>query len=401
MYNKGIFGHLMSHLRFCSVNLISGFRSLLRKCFPPKSRFRGVILSSQLGIDKLQFFLPVSDIRFTPDFKATIHSATDASTGEVLGERLLYVADGKQLSGRKASLNTDDFNLTISPHRDGGEAVCVVHVSAGAYADNNLHPLDLDGCFRVTRALEADLHSLGAELSLERAKITRLDIARNVALSEPVACYSPVFAALSCRKRVDKKDFGGTGFLAGNKSWEIGFYDKGEEMKEKGHDPATCPANTLRPELRLKKSALVREAISCDTLAEMPQNWAELRTAYVHHLTRDVFKPKEEAAIDRTLDAYDMAKAVVSGPLERKWQAFTRQSSPLYLVQEMGLEMAKFFVANHLGYDSATEAGRKQLYRINQELIQADFALKNDFATPSGCKVRELHREMRRAVMDF
>lgn len=391
----------MSDFRFCPENLITVIRSLLRKCNPPKSRFRSVILSSQLGIDKLQFLLPVSDIRFTPDFKATLHSATDASTGEALGERLLYVADGHEFYGRKASLNTDNFNLSISPHRDGGEAVCLIHFSAGAYSDNNLQPLDVEGCLSAARDVELDLRSLGAELSLDRAKITRLDIARNVQLSEPVACYAPVFAALSCRKRVDKKDFGGTGFLAGNKSWEIGFYDKAAEMEEKGHDPASCPVNTLRPELRLKKSAIVRQAISCDSLIELPRNWAELRTAYAHHLTRDVFKPKEEAAIDRTLDAYEMARTVVSGPRVRKWEAFRSQSAPLYVVQEMGLEMAKFFVAHHLGIDGDTEAGKKQLYRINQELIQADFALKNDLATPSGCKVKELHHEMRRAVMDF
>jgi hypothetical protein len=391
----------MSDSQFFSV--ISGFSfcSFLSPCFPPKSCFRGIILSSQLGIDKLQFFLPVSEVRFSPEFTATLHGATDAVTGEALGERVLYVADGREFRGRKASLNTDNFNLTISPHRDGGEAVCVVHFSAGAYSDSNLQPLDLEECFLTAHHAENDLRERGADIDLKRAKLTRLDIARNVQLSHPVACYSPVFAALSCRARVDKKDFGGTGFLAGNKSWEIGFYDKGAEMQEKGHLPALCPKNTLRPELRLKKSANIRSAVGCDTLADLPKSWTELRTAYAHHLTRDVFKPKEEAAIDRTLDSYEMAATVVSGPLERKWQAFKSHSAPLYLVQEMGLEMAKYFAATQLGIDGETEAGKKQLYRINQELRHADFALRNNHVAPSGCKVKELHWEMRRAVMDF
>jgi hypothetical protein len=358
-------------------------------------------LSSQLGIDKLQFFLPVSAVRFSPEFKATLHGATDAATGEALGERLLYVADGREFRGRKAVLNTDNFQFTISPHRDGGESVVLLQFSAGAYADSNLEPLDLDGCFSVAREAENDLRNLGADMNLESAKLTRLDIARNVRLSHPVACYSPVFAALGTRARVDKKDFGGTGFLSGTKGWEIGFYDKGAEMLAKDHLPETCPKNTLRPELRLKKSGNIRGAVGCDTLAELPKSWTELRTAYAHHLTRDVFKPKEEAAIDRTLDSYEMAATVVSGPLERKWQAFKSHSSPLYLVQEMGLPMAQYFAATQLGIDGETEAGKKQLYRINQELRQADFALRNNHATPSGCKVKELYHEMRRAVMDF
>ncbi len=358
-------------------------------------------MSSELGIDKLQFLLSVSDAKLTPDFAAILHNQTAAATGEVLGERVLYVADGQEFRGRKASLNTDNLNLTISPHREGGDSVFIVHCSAGAYSENNLQPLDLEGCFRVARNAREELRALGADVDLERAKITRLDIARNAQLNHPVACYAPVFAALNCRKRVDKKDFGGTGFLVGNKSWEIGFYDKGAEMLEKGHPPDDCPDNTLRPELRFKTSALVRDAIGVDTLEQLPEAWSLLRTAYTRHLMRDVFKPKEEAAIDRTLDSYEMASHVVSGPLERKWQAFKSLSAPLYLVQEMGLELAKFFVAENLGIDGSTDAGRKQLYRINQELIQADFALRNGEVSPSGCAVKELHREMRRAVLDF
>jgi hypothetical protein len=358
-------------------------------------------LSSELGIDKLQFLLSVNDVKFTPDFQATLHNQTSASTGEVLGERVLYSADGQEFRGRKASLNTDNLNLTISPHREGGDSVFIVHCSAGAYSENNLQPLDLEACFRVAREAEQELSSLGAKVDLKRAKLTRIDIARNVQLSNPVACYSPVFAALSCRRRVDKKDFGGTGFLVGNKSWEINFYDKRAEMVEKGHLPSDCPENTLRPELRLKKSALIRNAISCDTLEQLPENWPKLRDAYAHHLKRDVFKAKEEAAIERTLNWYDMAAYIAKSPSKSKWQAFKSQSGLLQLVQEMGLEMAMCFAAEHFIRDVETEAGQKQLYRLNQDLKQANFALQNAHVSTSGMKVKELHREMRRAVMDF
>lgn len=358
-------------------------------------------MASQLGIDKLQFLLPVGDISFSPDFPATLHSTFDASTGEASGERLLYSAGDRDFYARRASLNTDNFNLSIVPHREGAEAVCIIHFSAGAYSDSNLEPLDIEGCMSVARHVESDLRSMGAQMELDKAKLTRLDIARNVELSHPVDCYGPVFAALSCRKKVDKMDFGGTGFLVGNKSWEIGFYDKGAEMEEKGHEKASCPVNTLRPELRLKKSATVRDALSCDSLADLPKQWGELSTAYRRHLTRDVFKPKEEAAIDRSLDAYEMAVEVVSGPSVRKWQAFTRHTAPMHLIQEMGLGMAKHFVADNLGFDADTEAGKKQVYRIHRELDRAEFALRNSQVASSGRKVKELHRELRGAVMSF
>jgi hypothetical protein len=358
-------------------------------------------LKHTLGLDKLQFLIPTGEMKFAPEFGATISTAMDAATGESKGERVLYRSDGREFSGLRAYLNTPNFNLTIQPPIQGGESLCSIHFSAGAYAENNLEPLDLERSIACARNAREELLALGAEVDLENAQITRLDVARNVSLSRPVSCYSPVFGALGARARVNKAEFGGTGFLMSNKTWEIGFYDKGAEMVEKGHSPGECPKNTLRPELRLKKARAIREAVGSDRLVDLPSVWENLREAYKRGLERDVFRARPEAAIDRSLNAYEMAQEVLDGELARKWQAFKNQTGALWLVHNMGLEMAKWFVAEKFDFDPSTESGARQLRRIHRELEDAAFALANDGYSEADLPVRELYRELKRDVMDF
>ncbi len=358
-------------------------------------------MSSQLGIDKLQLLLPVSEVAFRPEFPAIVEKPINAATGEYLRDRLLYEAGDLQVTGAKAYYNCDNFNLSIVPHREGGSSLVLVHFSAGAFRDNNLLPLDADQTLDAARAVADELDSLGCDFEVEKAKITRMDIARNVELSHPVACYAPAFSALNCRKRVDKMDFGGTGFLVGNKSWEIGFYDKGAEMHEKGIELAACPENTLRPEVRYKKSLAVREATGVETLTDLKQKWLGLKDSYVSSLKRDVFRPKMEAKTEATLDFYEEARFVSKSGLKRKWQAFKGEVGLLLLVRDMGLEAAKHFATNHLVADPDSEAGIRQVKRQNAELDAADYALSMQHEAPSGTLVKELYRELKRKTLDF
>lgn len=354
-----------------------------------------------LGLDKLQFLIPVGQMKFGSDFAATITNAVDAATDTVKGKRVLYRSDDREFTGLKAFANTDNFSLTIEPARDGVESLCRLHFSAGAYASNNLEPLDLERTFHVARNAREELFGLGAEVDLENAMITRLDVARNVPLSRPIPCYSPVFGALGTRKRVSKADYGGTGFLVGNKTWEIGFYDKGAEMLEKKHGPEECPPNTLRPELRLKKARAIRDAIGADRLVDLPAKWENLREAYRNGLERDVFRARPEAAIERSLNHYEMAQHVREGEAAYKWTAIKSLGYPLILVRDFGLEGAKQFAEECLGYDPDTEAGQRQLRRVYRELEDADFAIKNAGYTESEMPVKELYKELKRRVMDF
>ncbi len=358
-------------------------------------------MDTKLGLDKLQFLLTTDEISISPDFPATIHASYNAATGDSRASRQLYVCDGKSVLGHRATFLTDDFQLVISPDRAGTSSLCSVQFSAAAFSTNNLEPLQLEQCFEKAHQVEAVLSENGLELDLSRAKLTRLDIAQNVRLSQPVACYGPALAAVGCRKRVRKMDFGGTGFIVGNKNWEIGFYDKGAQMLETGHLPSDCPDKTIRPEVRFLKSRVIQQAISCNSLPELKRAWPELKPAYKRFLERDVFRPKIEANMDASLDFHKLARFICAGESSYKWQAAQRVGFPLCMVNEMGFERAKVFVAEELGIDGSSDSGKRQLSRIYSQLESAKSTLDNAVVTSTGQEVKQLSRELRKKIMDF
>jgi hypothetical protein len=357
-------------------------------------------LKPQIGLDKLALLLPTDELGFTPDFPAIVDRPTNAATGELLTDRVLYHTRNGAVSGKSAYYNCDNFNLTIKPHRESGSSICLVHFSAGAYSDSNLQPLNKDQVSECARHVESDLLAVGLRFPVNKAKITRVDLAKNVELSQPVSCYAPVFQAVGARKRMSKKDFGGTGFLMANTQREICFYDKGEEMREKGHHPAICPANTLRPEVRYMKSRVIRNAIGADTLPQLRSAWENLHGAYLQSLECDVFKPKPEQKIDSSLNAFALAHFILESGSNRPYSAFLSEFGRLGFVRDMGLGMAKEFFASNFGIDADSERGERQLRRINADLEKAHFSLEMQDLTSTGKVIKELYRELKARVME-
>ncbi len=357
-------------------------------------------MKPQIGLDKLALLLPTDELGFSPDFPAIVDRPTNAATGEQLTDRVLYHTKNGPVTGKSAYYNCENFNVTIKPHRTSGNSICLVHFSAGAYSDSNLVPLSRDELSEHARHVENDLLQLGLRFPVERAKITRIDLAKNVEMSQPVSCYGPAFQAVGARKRMSKKDFGGTGFLMANTQREICFYDKGEEMREKGHHPAICPANTLRPEVRYMKSSVIREAVGADTLPKLCSAWENLHGAYLQSLKRDVFRPKPEEKIDASLDSYALAHFILKSGSKRPYSAFMSEFGRLGFVRDMGLGMAKEFFAAHFGIDGDSEHGERQLRRIAADLEKASFSLDMHELTTDKKVIKELYRELKARVME-
>ncbi len=325
----------------------------------------------------------------------------NAATGESSRERNLYWNGERYVMGKKAWKNDKNFQLTVLPSRDSDSSICTVQFSARAYSDNNLDPSNSDELIEHARQVESDLLALGVRFDVMRAKVTRADIVRNVQLSQPVPVFGPALVALGARKRVRKMDFGGTGFIVGNKSWEIGCYDKGAQMLEAGCLLETCPVNTLRPEVRLLKSRVVRDGVGGDNLPALRKNWPELKRCYLQFLERDVFKARPEANLDASMDFYALAQFVLESGSKRKYSAFMSDLGKFSLLAGMGLEGAKHFFSENLGYEPETEAGAKQLARIATDLTNFQFGLDMSEVTTRGTVVKKLYRELRGAVMDF
>jgi hypothetical protein len=356
-------------------------------------------MCARLGLDKLQFLLSTSDVTISPDFPATVENPVNAATGEALAQRVLYRAGDREISGRVAHYNTKNYQFAVKHPRTGDCPLVSVQFSAGAFAESNLDPLDGDACMDVAQAVQKELSEKGVQLDLSAARLVRLDIAQNVQLAQPVACYSPALAALGARKRTRKMDFGGTGFIVGNKSWEIGFYDKGEQMKTLGYAAEMRPTNTVRPEVRLMKARLIKGSFTAETLPELRKSWREMRPVYNRYLRRDVFRAALEKRKQNSLNLDELA-AVVRENVERNlWQRFITDFAHMALVDELGEDGAKHFAATQFGFNPDTESGSRQIERIHGNLASAAFALKMQARDTSGRKVAELQRELKQACL--
>ncbi len=356
-------------------------------------------MRSKLGLDKLQFLFSASDVKFSPDFPATVENPVNAATGEAREMRVLYRAGDREVSGRVAHFNTRNYQFAVKHSRTGDDPLCRLQFSAGAFSETNVEPLDCDECMDVAAAVQRDLSEKGATLDLSSAMIVRVDIAQNVQLAHPVACYAPAMGAMGARKRTRKMDFGGTGFIVGNKSWELALYDKGEQMKMLGYAPELRPANTIRPELRLMKGRLIKSHLGAQTLPELRKVWKEMRPVYDTFLRRDLFRAKLEEKKHASLDFENLADFVCGSVTRNRWQRFKSEALLLLLVQDMGVEKAKHFAATNFEYDCETEAGSRQLERIGHELDAANFALKMHERDSKKRTTAQLYEELRRACL--
>jgi hypothetical protein len=356
-------------------------------------------VSKQIGIDKITLFLPVSEMKIEPHFPAKIHNTQNAATGQMTSASHLFYNGERYISGQRATYNTDDFQVTIAPDRGGGPPNCMVQWSARAFSGSNEVPQDRDAVAQCARDAGLSLADVGLHFPMSKARLVRADLAQNVELSHPVECYTPVFGALSARKSVDKQDFGGTGFLMRNTQRQIAFYDKGAEMHAKGADLDQCPRNTLRPEVRLMKGRVVRDALGVETLEDLNRGWEKIAGAYSESIERDVFRPKMEEKIGAALDFYQEARFIMDSEYIRKWQAFKSDATPMMLVERFGLEFAKHWAEFNLVADPTTPAGKRQVKRQNLELEQAAFAIKMSEAAPDKTPLQELYRELRKAIL--
>ncbi len=355
---------------------------------------------ANLGLDKLAFLLPLDEVKLTPDFAPKIERGPiNGKTLEPLPERVIYTVGGVPRCGRLAHFNTKDFQFAIRPNRERSGSVCMVQFSAGAFQESNLEPFGLDETCDAARQVQSDLKQNGVSFDFKLAKLVRLDIAQNCKMAYPVAAYAPALASVGARKRVRKVEFGVTGFYIGNKSLEIGFYDKAEQMKKLGYAPHHLPVNGMRPEVRLQKARLIREALSCSSLAELPNAWPQLRPAYNHFLKRDVFRARNEKTSGAALEMEPLAALAVSASPSRAFQHFAKRLALLTLVHQHGIGAAKHFVSENFGYDATTESGQRQIERVHAELEAADFALKHDVKSRTEHKVKELYKELRDRVL--
>jgi len=225
-------------------------------------------------IDKLE--VSTSDFAITEEAIFRIWPASYESNEEdELHGGVLYQQNGRYLYGAKAGMNRDTFNITIKP----GFGMQVIFNPAVVIHKNNFLQVNEDEFHKSIDIIEAELVNNGVHLDLDSANITRLDIAQDRDMQEPIPVYFQLFRMLKAKRAKPKECSDGYYLQNGNRT--LLFYDKVQEMLFSKKDVSAIQGrNILRGEYRLLRKDAVRRAGFTDIASIRRTSFNDLANYY-------------------------------------------------------------------------------------------------------------------------
>ena len=147
--------------------------------------------------------------------------------------------------------------------------------------------------------VQRQLADIGLRCKLREAQLTRVDVFRDIQLSQPVKEYLQVTRLIPppyCNgKRVFDRE---TTMVRGNNQFQWCWYGKAEEMEKHGLKSKVSP-NTLRLELRLLRAAKIRKILGFGTLGKLIDHYDELPALYKRLVWGHFFKPVSPISVSR------------------------------------------------------------------------------------------------------
>jgi len=242
------------------------------------------------GVDKVK--LHTTDFTFRDVTRAGVQlipGQVDLTTGQAGSDVPLFRDQtGRTVNGSRVVRNTDLYNLTVN-----GYGLTLQFNPSKPYHPFNLVHEDHTFDHRVMNVVD-DLEANGIIADWYGAKVTRLDVARNVTLNQPVRSYSQVWNWLQLKRAKNVRQYP-DGYGSGNNSWGVILYDKGKETamhgtrEYNGEDLTRC--NLLRCELQLKRGRAVQTNIGCKTLDDVRRlGMTDLTDLYKKHIETKVLR---------------------------------------------------------------------------------------------------------------
>jgi len=237
-------------------------------------------------IDTLQ--IQPLDFDISPDTRLQVQPAPYvAGTGETLREHVLWSNGNGEIRGEKAYLNMEGFQVDVKSK--GGVSLLLVKLSVSKYLNgNNFYSVNREQVELVLSALERELSDFGIRFNVAEAKLSRLDMFKNVQTSQPFLSYSPLFAHMKA-KRQKTRDYG-TSFLWHNTQQQTMIYDKIEEMKHHKIDASNYPPNIARIEHRLLKGRKIKSVLGMERARELVLNYDDLGDYFRETLKGNLFR---------------------------------------------------------------------------------------------------------------
>ena len=188
--------------------------------------------------------------------------------------------------GSKAYLNSDLYNLTIN-ERGLSVAFNPSKILHSYSLTNDTHQIE-----ELWDNIKGDVQNKGVLLAPDNElKVSRFDMAQNEQMNLPIAFYASLFKSLK-GKRMNNREYPSSYYFT-NKSRELNFYDKTEEVKGRtkmGQAPIEVPQRLMRAELRAKKRDTVGRIYRVNDLESILKVGDAYRVEkYKHTLQTQVF----------------------------------------------------------------------------------------------------------------
>jgi len=225
-------------------------------------------------------------------------SAKDVITGNTEQELLFIDTDHVPCYGKKAWINTKDFNVDLY------NGLCVVQFSAPkVLTGSNYYTSSREETRQSIQKVERDLHDMGVHTSLESANVIRTDLTNTIQTDYPISTYMPVLSMLNGKRARDKRQYAAQTMLWGNTQIQVCCYDKIAEILS--YNPRAnikqYPQNSFRTELRLLSKKKVQSSLEIKTGAEIYKHWDNIKEAKVKILKDFLFKSEPDEYRDSLL----------------------------------------------------------------------------------------------------
>lgn len=248
---------------------------------------------SPVGIDKIH--IHTQDFRVSSATQLAIvpHRKPQGKIWDEVSQQPLFVCDGVPVIAEKAYHN--------SSGNDGNEEAAVISAtinSTGLTATYNPSKLigkkmgelaSVADVRAVTNQVQTYLENNGIYVPLSEGNLSRVDLAKDREMSQPVFNYTDVWRVLR-GKRMPEKVMYPHGYRVGSKRRQFIFYDKGLEI-----NPKLDSSNTMRGEVRFIRNATIDKQVGIKTLNDM-YNLDEkyLGQFYNSWLTREIFRQRND-----------------------------------------------------------------------------------------------------------
>jgi hypothetical protein len=289
----------------------------------------------------------------------------DYQSGEIKDQLLFRDSNGKDIRGSSAYINTEKINLDIKPLMNNVYAFVQFSLPKQLH-ETNYQPARECELIESLQHVENELFENGIETKIDQANISRLDINKDIQISESVMSYARVFEVLSANRAKNRKTYGVNGWLFSNNRLEYCIYDKLEEMKKNNQSITGLP-ETLRFEHRCLTGAKVKEFYNFTTIEELK------RVGFV------ALEEKQKQTWKENFFKYEVEEleCIVESTIRLQLQYFQAKHGRQYFQRYLQWQGAYLLATSYAGTDIVLkalknmESNRMKLNRAEKELKES------------------------------